>query len=525
MTLSLRFPLQGLALLAVALAPTHAALADRWDWVNNPDRFGGEMSFQLGDLPTTGEATQVPWAPSYVPVYELDANAPDAVTEAADLWLPLYDDEGSTTWDDLADSVEACPLFSTVSTDLPSERPVQYWSGLSWLPRDEQEDAGSDELYLGLCHAWVGASILEPEPRLPVSSTRAGLTATDLKSLAVLDYTTISASTSGSVCSFDVGDDTLTIDEDGFIAEPMSYAYVGDGLTVDEDGFIVNPEYHTGGDDILSIDEDGFIVDPGCYDGNAGTFHVLLTNMLGLQGLSFAVDRSPFNALQLAPVVSYQLTVFDGLDEADLEGLLDDVGWQLLDTGATSYAFVQTMVTYLDPRTDAALPEQAYAYILELDETGAITGGTWAAGNLSAAPDFFLLPLSGAAQLEGFDQASLDAMLTLSADSDDDGVGDSLDACPSEGSRGLDADADGCVDSVYDLPALVTSLNLDRGTANALQASAQAAVAAAERGSATSAVHQLAAFVNKVEAQQGEKIDVDDTALLIAFADNAAAGL
>ncbi|MFH1467387.1 MAG: hypothetical protein ABIO70_23590 [Pseudomonadota bacterium] len=524
MTRSSPFLPQGLSLLVIALLSTHPARADRWDSTNNPDRFGGDLSLQVSDLPTAGAVDQAPWPPSYTPVYALEASAPDAVIEAADLWLPLSGDARAASWSDLADSVEACPVFA--SSEQPAvEGPVQYWSGLSWLPQDEHEDVGDDELYLGLCHAWVAASILEPEPRLPVSSTRVALTATDLKALAVLDYTTITANVAGGACSFEVGDDTLTIDEDGFIAEPMSHAHVGDGLTVDEDGFIVDPECYTDGDDTLTIDEDGFIQDPGCYDGNAGTFHVLLTNFVGLQGLSFAVDRSPFDALQLAPVLSYRQSVTAGLDEADLEGVLDEVGWQLLDTGAASYAAVQTTVTYLDPRDEGALPEQAYAYVLELDEAGAITGGTWAAGNLSAAPDLFLLPVAGAAQLEGFDLASLQGLLAQSTDSDDDGVTDSLDACPSDGSGGLDADGDGCADSVYDLPALVSSLGLDRGTNTALLASAQAAAASSERGSTTSAVNQLAAFVNKVEAQRGRKIDDEDAALLIAFADNAAAGL
>jgi hypothetical protein len=279
------------------------------------------------------------------------------------------------------------------------------------------------------------------------------------------------------------------------------------------------------GDDTLTIDEDGFIQEPECYDGNAGAFHVLLTNTLGLQGLSFAVDRSPLDALQLTAVVAYEQTVQDDLDEADLEDLLDDVGWQLIDTAAGSYAYVETTVTYLDPLTDSGLTEQLYAYILELDSDGVITGGTWAAGNLSAAPDFFLLPMAGAAQLDGFGLAELDSLLGRSTDDDNDGVADSFDACPADAPGGFDADGDGCVDSVWELSALVDSLRIHAGTANALKASAQAATASVDRGSTGSAVNQLAAFVNKVEAQQGKRIDAADAALLIAFATNAAAGL
>ncbi len=510
--------------ITLVLAPIRMATADHWNPINNPDRFSGDLSYQLSDLPTAGQATSTPWPSSYDPVYEASAPASDAVYQASALWLSSYTDEGSATWDDVADAAEACPVFASSEQEPVTEGPVQVSSSLSSLSRDEQEDMGDDELYLGLCHAWVAAAILEPEPRLPVTVDGVSFTADDLKVLVTLDYTTTTARVVGSACSFDVGDDTLTIDEDGFIQEPSAYAQLGDGLTVDEDGFIVDPQVaFEVGDDTLTIDEDGFIQEPECYDGNAGTFHVLLTNMLGLQGLSFAVDRSPFDALQLAPVTGYQLSVQEDLDDAELEALLDAVGWGLLDTEAASYAYVETTVSYLDPLTDDGVTEQSYAYVLELDAAGAITGGTWAAGNLSAAPDFFLLPVAGAAAI--VDLGDLAALVEHSVDGDDDGVSDADDACLDDAAVELDADGDGCADDVSELPALIASLGLHSGTASALQASALAAIASAERGSATSAVNQIEAFISKVEAQQGKKIGADDAALLIAFASNAAAGL
>ncbi len=524
MTLSPTPWLRCAVLLSAALAPTGAALADQWNPSNNPDRFGGTLVVQLGDLPLSGRADSPPWPSSFHPVYESDAPAPDAVTQAAALWLSLYGDGDSTSWDAIAAEVESCPVFASDGGQPAFAETAQAYSSESALVRDEQEDVGDDEFYFGLCHAWVAAAILEPEPKLSVELDGTTLSADELGALATIGYATTTARVVGSACSLDLGDDTLTIDEDGFIIDPSAYAQVGNGVSVDEDGFLVDPEFYAG-DASVSVDEDGFIQEPECYDGNAGTFHALITNVVGLQGLSFAVDRSPFDALQFAPVVGYEQTILADLDQVELEGALDEVGWLLLDTRADSYAYVETTVTYLDPLTEDGLTKQLYAYVLELDAGGAITGGTWAAGNLSAAPDFFLLPIAGAAQLDGLGLDDLGSWIDLSADGDDDDVADALDSCPDDAGADLDADGDGCADSVSGLPALVISLGLSTGTANALLASAQAAAASSERGSASAAFNQLEAFVNKVQAQQGKKIDTDDATLLIAFATNAAAGL
>lgn len=487
------------ALLALALVPLHAAQADAWNPTNDPSRFGGGLVYGIASLPVSGDVTATPWSPGYLPVYERWAVAPDAIRESADCWSALASGGAAIDEAALSQAVDACPASAASGEreDAGEDEP--------FFQVDTSEGAATEQRFtMGLCHAWVAASILEPEPRLEVNVGGGTLSADQIGDLLAIAYSTTLGRAAGSACSIGEGDDTLTIDEDGFIQEPMSYAVGGSALT---------------------IDEDGFIVDPTCYDGNAGTFHVLLGNLVGLEGRAFALDLSTAASLELAPVLGYRQVVEDGLDIPALEGLLDRAGWSLLDHDADSFAWVESTVTFLAPADEDGTSTRTWTYVLELDASGAITGGTWGSGGLATAPDFFLLPVAAAAAIDGLDLEAIATVAALAADQDDDGVGDGVDACPGESGAGLDADADGCVDTVWDLPALVSSVALASGTATSLLASADAAVASAERGDSRAAANQLAAFSSKVGAQRGKKITEVDAALLVAFAANAARSL
>lgn len=88
---------------------------------------------------------------------------------------------------------------------------------------------------------------------------------------------------------------------------------------------------------------------------------------------------------------------------------------------------------------------------------------------------------------------------------------------------GNDSDCDqlihvrGPKDAISDLKDDVVALGLPRGTENALLATLNSAENKVCRGDA-SAVNQLEAFINQVEAQRGKRIDPDDADRLIAAA-------
>jgi hypothetical protein len=105
-------------------------------------------------------------------------------------------------------------------------------------------------------------------------------------------------------------------------------------------------------------------------------------------------------------------------------------------------------------------------------------------------------------------------------DDDGDGMPDDADACPLENPEGADANADGCIDRIEDLPDAIVEVELPSGTENALMSSVRAARAAVERGDSRAARGQLGAFINKVEALRGKKIPAGDADMLIVYARN-----
>jgi len=110
---------------------------------------------------------------------------------------------------------------------------------------------------------------------------------------------------------------------------------------------------------------------------------------------------------------------------------------------------------------------------------------------------------------------------TEAVDLDGDAVSDVVDACPAEDASGFDADDDGCIDRAADLADLVLSLALKPGAERRLAASAEQLA----RDEGITALHKLAAFVNKVEARRGRKLDHHQANMLVSFAAHATADL
>ena len=118
--------------------------------------------------------------------------------------------------------------------------------------------------------------------------------------------------------------------------------------------------------------------DRDCNDDlNAGAFHVVLANRVGKDGKGFIADLQRFKEVWNHPVTSYKSII----------------------TGRTSAGVkVKTTITYVDENGHdwqpvKATPKQQfkttdYEYLIELDQTGKITGGEWISKN---RPDFLWL--------------------------------------------------------------------------------------------------------------------------------------
>jgi hypothetical protein len=80
-------------------------------------------------------------------------------------------------------------------------------------------------------------------------------------------------------------------------------------------------------------------------------------------------------------------------------------------------------------------------------------------------------------------------------------------------------------DATQQLISTVNGMHLPRGTTTSLDAKLTAALNSLNRGSMNSAVNQLNAFMNDVNAQSGKKITMDQAQTLISYANAIIAAL
>lgn len=116
----------------------------------------------------------------------------------------------------------------------------------------------------------------------------------------------------------------------------------------------------------------------------------------------------------------------------------------------------------------------------------------------------------------------------VNLDTDGDGLLDVDDLCPLEHPHGLDADVDGCIDTIERLIIATRALNLRQGVANSLDAkleNARKALEAQNAGDRQDAIQKLQAFINEVNAQRGGEITGEQADLLVAMAGNVVSQL
>jgi hypothetical protein len=138
---------------------------------------------------------------------------------------------------------------------------------------------------------------------------------------------------------------------------------------------------------------------PDCKDVNAGAFHAVISNMLGVHGIGFVGDIDRFNDVWNQPITHYSTSILG--EEA--------ISPEESAVGIARKVRVQTKMTYgeelkfftpaaeaagsrnfvsKDPVTGTEHQEfrfKMYEYILELDQTNRIVGGEWIS---ETRPDF-----------------------------------------------------------------------------------------------------------------------------------------
>lgn len=234
---------------------------------------------------------------------------------------------------------------------------------------------GKVEGWMGICHGWSAAAIMEPRPAKsvdvpsPDGQALVRLTPSELKGLVSYNWAT----------------------------NPYPSAFLGARCEKK------NP----------ARDQNGRIRDPECFDLNPATWHQAIVHKIGIQRRSFVMDATYDYEVWNYPVKAYSYTYFNPqtrkpttqLQEAvtSKESFTADRYSKYRSPEARSFVGIAMKVGYLvetmadnasvdGPDRDVVRWVQ-YAYDLELDASGKIIGGEW---YLEAHPDFIWSPLRSA---------------------------------------------------------------------------------------------------------------------------------
>lgn len=124
-----------------------------------------------------------------------------------------------------------------------------------------------------------------------------------------------------------------------------------------------------------------------CEDMNAGAFHVVMSNRLGLQGQGFIADIDRFFEVWNHVAVDYTSVMRGELepDKDSAEGTIKRVQVETIVTYAAAIAPKFEPVIGTD---EASYAQNTYEYYLDIDESGYIIGGDWIG---TTRPDFIWL--------------------------------------------------------------------------------------------------------------------------------------
>lgn len=282
---------------------------DAWDWLNDPSRFQADLTYEYSELADEeeGYTENEVWPATYWPTYKDNLNQrwqgddtlspAEKYDKAFNGWTPEvgFDsfmdlqpfDTDTCQWDD--------EYYEQLGPAAIAESRDGNWKAHNGIdddgdgvPDSEECGYGSDadydgvETWFGLCHAWAPAAILEKEPKNPVT---------------VEDP-------NGEEVTFEVSDIKALIIE----KYDRSESYMIGGRCNAND---------------VERDETGRIPDDECRDVNAGSFHVIMTNFLGLEGRPIVEDRVYDYEVWNQPVIGYKINRQEEISLEEVQSLLN----------------------------------------------------------------------------------------------------------------------------------------------------------------------------------------------------------
>jgi subtilisin-like proprotein convertase family protein len=343
---------------------------DAWNYENDPTRFNVDVIYKIAELPTGGSAAQMPWSETWWPMRKDGFNQR---WQGSTILSPMEKyDQAFNNWTPPEGFMNLRPFsypggaFDAAYYDqLGQAAKYESQNGGNAQARNGRDDDGDGETdesdwdglgsWWGKCHMWSATSILVPEPKRSVEYNGVRFEYSDLTALAM----------------------------EAYYNRANSYM-LGGRCNAEE----------------VTRDAHGRATQDECRDTNAGSFHVIVTNMLGRHQRAFVMDAASDFEVWNHPISDYRV---DSQAEVTLQRALELLGR----TDVTTYpynpdakAFYEVSLT-LGFATDGVSPStqphgnvrtsKSYHYLLELDGSGSILGGEWL--QEEGYPDFFWLPV------------------------------------------------------------------------------------------------------------------------------------
>ena len=224
----------------------------------------------------------------------------------------------------------------------------------------------------GICHGWAQAASHYPEPAQVRLTNKSGITvkfgSSDVKALLAMHE------------AYNYGGNY------GFVGQRCRQGGKVPGEEDDRDHNPTNP-----GPNVSNL--------PECKDVNAGAFHVVITNMLGILGKGFVADIDRYNDVWNQPITNYSSVIVgdeevtslhrsQGIERRIRVNLEMTYGEELkfwtpeLEASGAKNFVSKLPVTMTEHQKFLS---RNYDYIVELDGSGRVVGGDWIS---ETRPDF-----------------------------------------------------------------------------------------------------------------------------------------
>ncbi len=306
---------------------------EAWNAKNDPLQLSGEYERTLASLPLTGALDTTPWSDTYWPSNQAGIS---------NRWK-LDDDPFAYVSPDFGTLLSMSIAERAVLS--PAEKFDAFVGRYDYplVQRERARTSPDRATWEGICHGWAPAALnfAEPKPILIEGANGVAIPFGSADVKALLSYyqgemTRPKTKFLGSRCNFDLA---------------------------------TNPEA---------------ALNPECRDTNAGAFHVVVANQLGILKQGFVADVTRDVQVWNQPIhgFSAQILAYQPPSAGAAVGTVQE-------------AVVQTVMTYtieVAPKWDALVGTPAnpslqaiYDYRVELDANGVIIGGEWLG---EARPDF-----------------------------------------------------------------------------------------------------------------------------------------